>query len=118
MSQILSSINTWLKNATRKKKFNYNYNSVFFKYADLGMYEEFCFSINDHIKVKSLSPLFQEINFSITTKDLKKVLKKPVSVIEIANDPKIVIYLYKKIEDNEKQKLLFHFFNGELVIIS
>ncbi|WP_188459409.1 hypothetical protein [Psychroflexus planctonicus] len=115
---MLSFLNSWFRKITGNKRFNYDYNSVYFKYADFGLYEEFCAHSENYIHVQNEIHFLEDVSFTSTSKELRKTLGKPVTVVNLTNKPKTEIYLYKTIRDGEKQKLLFHFFQDKILMVS
>lgn len=119
MSSLPSFINSWLRKVSSNQDFDYDYNSIFYKYSGFKLYENICFQRDEYfISVDKINALCEGVEFDTNTKMLQKIFGKPVSKIVITKNPQLEIYLYKFIKEQEKQKLLFHFFRNKLILIS
>lgn len=118
MSILPSLINSCFRKITGNKRFNYDYNSIYFKYSDFGLYKEFCVHGDNYIRVENEILFLKDVSFTSTSKELRKTLGKPATRVNLSHKPKIEIYLYKIIQDGEKQKLLFHFFQDKIIMVS
>jgi hypothetical protein len=101
---------------TGKHRYSYEINSILYKYSDLEFYKEFCFAEENYIPVENLNPIISNIEFHTTTRQLKATFGKPALIVDITS--KIKIFLYKFVKNGEKQKLLFHYFNDKLILMS
>lgn len=103
---------------TGKHRYSYEINAIQFKYSDFGFYKELFFKEDNHNQVDALSPIINHVSITMSPKAIKKALGKPVLIVNISSKPKLQIFLYKLIRNGAKQKLYFHFFEDQLIVIS
>lgn len=113
-----SNIFSWFSKIIENSHNNsYDAKVILHEYADFltykKLYEEKGFkTVNKPIQLPS------QFLFSSSLSDVKKKLGKPSTVVYITTKPKLKIYLYKLIQHDLKIKLMFHFFNNQLVFVS
>lgn len=113
-----SNIFSWFSKIIENSHNNsYDAKVILHEYADFltykKLYEEKGFkTVNKPIELPN------QFLFSSSLSDVKKKLGKPSTVVYITTKPKLKIYLYKLIQHDLKIKLMFHFFNNQLVFVS
>ena len=102
----------------RSNRYSYDFNSIYYKYHDFSLYEDFCFNNADHYLVESVQLFNKEIKFNSSTTEVTRLLGKQITKVNLSKSPNFEVYLYKLIEAGEKQKILFHFFENRLILVS
>ena len=115
---MLSKLNKWFKNLMRSNRYSYDFNSIYYKYHDFSLYEEFCFNNSKHFKIKPIRLFNKEIKFNLSPKEVTQLFGKHITAVNLSTNPSLEVYLYKLIEDGEKQKILFHYFENRLILVS
>lgn len=109
----LSYIASWFRKLSGQHRHNYDYNFIYHKYADLGIYKEL-------YKQKDYTPIHAELFEDEqlvgypTPKDLYKKMGNHSLVVSVSKKPKLEIIVYKTIHHNTKQKLLYHVFEHKI----
>lgn len=115
---MLNSLSKWFQKTLGIEQHTFEYNEVLYKYADLRLYKKL-FSENRKPRiVKELNPIIENVDFSLTYKDLKFVFGEPRLKVTVSTRPSLKIYLYKLTVDEIKIKHFFHFYKGKLVLFS
>lgn len=113
----INNLFAWFRNTTRKRRFSYDSNAIHFEFSDFQLYDEF-YTNRDFKKLKKPISFLDKISFKSSLKDIDRVFGRPSTVAMLNGNPKIEVYLYKRIRNNFKQKFLFHVFKNKLVLIS
>ncbi|GGE10222.1 hypothetical protein [Psychroflexus salis] len=115
---MLNSIYRWFKNLTNSDQKGYDYNSIYYKYHDFSLFDEFYRNQKKYVETESINLFTDHVNFNFRSKEIQERFGKPITRVNLSESSDFEIHLYKLIEKNEKQKILFHFFKDRLVLIS
>lgn len=118
MNHKSSILHKLFRKITGKHRYSYEFNDIQYKYSDFQFYKDFCFKEDTYHEIDTLLSIYNDIDFEITNSELKKIYGRPILAVDISKSPRLKIYLYKIIINQEKQKLFFHFFENKLMLMS